>query len=202
MKKYDLKTIYEWSAIPQAFVIGLICIIVYFIGDRVDTSTLKIKLFNSEQQEQSLKQQMGLIINEEQSVKNDISQFAKYNAMLTAWHKQMINYSDLPELLNQILKIGSNNQLHFALFSPGSEIKENLYYRVPIKLIVVGSYHQLANFISQVANLSWIVVVDDFTISKENTNDVLGAKLAEQANAENLLTAGIVLDVYYLTEKK
>jgi len=201
MTKYDLKTIYEWPISTRALVAGLICVLVYFFGNRIDISPLKMKLLNSQQQELNLKQQIELMLSQQVAIKNEISKFSQHQKMLIEWQNKLIKYPDLPELLNQILKIGSTNQLHFALFSPGAETKEDLYSKVPIKVVVVGGYHQLADFISQVANLPQLVAFGDFTVSKENKSDVLGVKLTEQANAQNQLTAEFILDIYYFAEK-
>ncbi len=48
--------------------------------------------------------------------------------------------------------------------------------------------------------MRWLVAIGDFTISTENKNDVLGAKLAQEANSGNLLTTELTLIVYLLPE--
>lgn len=204
MKNLNLnfKNIHEWPLITRILIIGLICAVVFYLGYWWDVSNLNERLVNTEHQEQDIKDQLKLVITKEEKTKSDLSQFAKLEKLLKQWQNTLINYSELPEILNQILKIGATNHLYFSQFNPAQEVKEEQHYlKVPIKVVVVGSYHQIADFISQVANLPWIVVVGDFTISKENKNDVLGSKLAERANAENLLTAELTLEVYHLADK-
>lgn len=197
----NFKNIYEWPLITRILIIGLVCAVVFYLGYWLDTSSLNEDLENTQRKEEDIKEQLKLVISKEEMTKNELSQFDMLEKLLSQWQKRMITYSELPEILNQILKIGATNHLHFSLFNPGQEVKEGSYLKVPIKVIAVGSYHQLGDFISQVANLPWIVVVGDFTLSKENKNDVLGAKLAEQATAENLLTAELTLEVYHFGEK-
>ena len=57
-------------------------------------------------------------------------------------------------------------------------------------------------FISQVANMPSIIVIGDFTISNESSNALLGEKLAQQAEAQHLLSAEMTLDVYHTLENK
>jgi type IV pilus assembly protein PilO len=76
------------------------------------------------------------------------------------------------------------------------------YEKIPIKVVVVGSFHQIADFISQIANMQAIVVIGNFTISNENKIDLLGDKLAKQAVAQHLLSAEMTLEVYRLAEGK
>jgi type IV pilus assembly protein PilO len=202
MPKYNLNNIYEWPMTTRYLVVGLICAIVFYLGYGWDISALKTQIANAQAKEDELKSQLTFVINKQIKIEREAAQLPKMQASLVEWQKKLINYADLPELLNQILKLGGNNQLHFSQFNPGAEKKVDIYLKVPIKVIVVGGYHQLASFVSQVANMPWIVVVGDFTLSKENKNDVLGSKLAEQATAENLLTAEITLEVYHLIDAR
>lgn len=80
--------------------------------------------------------------------------------------------------------------------------KRFLFAKVPIKVVLVGTYHQIADFISQVANMPSIIVIGDFTISNESSNALLGEKLAKQAEAQHLLSAEMTLDVYHTLENK
>lgn len=86
--------------------------------------------------------------------------------------------------------------------APPEPPKKYLFAKVPIKVVLVGTYHQIADFISQVANMPSIIVIGDFTISKESSNALLGEKLAKQAEAQHLLSAEMTLDVYHTLENK
>lgn len=184
----------------RGLIIGLVCAIVFYLGYLVDIAGLKKQLVVSQQQEADLKRQLELTILKQAVIRDDLSQFSELQRLLNRWQKEFITYAELPQLIDKILKIGAANHLHFSLFNPGAEVKEGLYYKIPIKVIVAGNYHQLADFVSQVANMPSIVVVGNFIVSNENRNDMLGAKLAAQAAAENLLTATLILEVYRLAE--
>lgn len=197
---FDFKNIYSGSLMIRGLIIGLVCAIVFYLGYLVDIAGLKKQLVVSQQQEADLKRQLELTILKQAVIRDDLSQFSELQRLLNRWQKEFITYAELPQLIDKILKIGAANHLHFSLFNPGAEVKEGLYYKIPIKVIVAGNYHQLADFVSQVANMPSIVVVGNFIVSNENRNDVLGAKLAAQAAAENLLTATLILEVYRLAE--
>lgn len=200
MKSLSLNKIYEWPVMTRSLIIGLVCAIVFYLGYSWDLSDMKSKLLSEQQKEQDIFSQLDLIISQQQASQDAISHLSKLQGTLNEWKTKLIKYSALPDLLNQILKIGSDNRLHISLFNPEDEIKMGSYTKVPIKAIVVGSYHQIATFISQVANMPNIVEIDDFTLSSDNKPDVIGAKLAGQANAENLITAKLSLGVYVLGE--
>ena len=193
---YDLKNIHKWPISLRALVIGFACAIAFYFGYSRYLSTLNLNLSKAKQHETELKGQLQLSISQKNSLQSELQQFPKYVSLLNVWNNQLIRYVNLPQLLNDILKIGAQNNVYFSLLNPGKEMKENFYMKTPIKLIAVGSYHQIASFASQLANLNWIIVIGDFSISNENKNDVLGTKLAAQANAENLLTVEMNLEVY------
>lgn len=199
--KLNVKNIYDWPLTTRLLIALLVGALAFYMGYMWDLSSLKTELTVTQQQEQDLKQQIELLVHKEAGLKIEVSQFADLKALMAEWQTKLVQRTNLPELLNEILKIGGNNHLYFSSFDPQGEVEDNGYTKVPIKMVAVGSYHQIASFISQVANMASIVVISDFIISNENKSEILGDKLAKEANAANLLTATILLEVY-LAEKK
>lgn len=197
MKKLDLNNIHEWPLATRCVVIALLCVVVFYIGYKWDIASLQKKLQTTQAEESDLKLQYQAVIKKQMAARAELTYFNEIGVLLTQWQQKLIRYNEIPELLNQILKIGNNNSLYFSLFDPGDATDDNHYQKIPIKIIAVATYHQLADFISQIANLPWIIVIDNFSISSDNKNDVLGNKLAETANSQNLLTLNLMLDIYY-----
>ena len=54
--------------------------------------------------------------------------------------------------------------LEFELFQPTGEQPKDFYAELPIKLRVVGHYHEFGNFVSQLAALPRIVTIHDISI--------------------------------------
>ena len=80
--------------------------------------------------------------------------------------QQLPTRSEIPGLLEDISKIGISSGLEFKLIKPLPEERHDFYSELPIKIIVSGSYHQLADFVSQVSALGRIVNLSDFTIKQ------------------------------------
>jgi type IV pilus assembly protein PilO len=78
--------------------------------------------------------------------------------------KQLPGKSEIPELLEEISQKGLKAGLKFQLFDPEPEISHDFYVEVPIKIKVDGSFHQIANFISSIANMKRIVTMHDFKL--------------------------------------
>ena len=78
--------------------------------------------------------------------------------------KQLPTKNEMPSLLEDISKTGIASGLTFDLFAPEPEILHDFYVELPIQISVIGNYHQLAVFLSRVAEMSRIVTLHDLVI--------------------------------------
>lgn len=73
--------------------------------------------------------------------------------------------SKIDTLLSDITKLGTEGGLKFVSFRPQPEVVKKYYAAVPVEIDLVGSFHQLALFLSGIANLPGSVVgVDKFKL--------------------------------------
>jgi type IV pilus assembly protein PilO len=79
--------------------------------------------------------------------------------------KQLPNKTEVPALLIDISQAGLSRGLVFNQFKPGNPRTQEFYVTLPISVKVSGTYHQLAEFISDLAALPRIVTVGDMVIS-------------------------------------
>ncbi|BAV32384.1 pilus assembly protein PilO [Sulfuricaulis limicola] len=79
--------------------------------------------------------------------------------------RQLPNTTEVPDLLVDITQAGLGRGLEFALFRPEKELPKDFYAELPISIQVRGSYHELAQFVSDVAALPRIVTFGDINIS-------------------------------------
>lgn len=202
MKSLNFNTMYDWPIGAKAVVLGILFLIVFYLGYRWNIASLKSNYQDLVAQEADLKQQFESIVVKEETLKTELVQFSSLQLMLNDWRKQLPVQDNLPELLNEILKMGAARHIFFSLFDPGDEVKEKPYWFVPIKVVMVGDYDQISIFLSQLANMPWILAIRNFVFSDENKNDVLGARLATIANEQNLLTAEVTLSIYFIPPKQ
>lgn len=97
---------------------------------------------------------------------------------------QLPTQNEMPGLLEDISKTGVSSGLTFELFAPMPEVAHDFYVELPIQIAVLGNYHQLAVFLSRIAQMSRIVTLHDFVITgaatdkqKNNSGDQLLMKL-------------------------
>lgn len=78
--------------------------------------------------------------------------------------QQLPDKTQVPELLIDITQAGLGRGLLFEVFKPQNRRVADFYAELPISLQVVGSYHELGNFISDLAALPRIVTIGDLVI--------------------------------------
>ena len=89
--------------------------------------------------------------------------------------------TEVPSLLVDITEAGSKRGLNFTVFDPQAQQLETFYSSLSIRVQVKGAFYQLANFISDLAQMPRIV-----TVATMNVN----------ADTEGLLTADLMLKTY------
>lgn len=88
--------------------------------------------------------------------------------------RQLPDQTEVPELLVDITQAGLGRGLEFVLFKPQDKQYKDFYAELPISLKVVGDYHQLAEFVSDLAALPRIVTLGNIDILPDSNNrDVL-----------------------------
>lgn len=81
--------------------------------------------------------------------------------------KQLPTTHETPGLLDDITYVGTTSGLTFIRINWEPEIEKEFYTELPIKIEVLGDYHQFGNFVSEVAKLPRIVSLHDFSIQTE-----------------------------------
>lgn len=186
--------IFELPTSMQIMIIAIICVVVLALAYFFDFSTKTLQISGANQQETTLKLQYEESLKQEAKLQNDVSNLPLIKKMLATWQDKLVKPAEMPDVLNQILKIGAANQLQFNLFSPQAVQPDHGFNKIPIKVSVLGNYHEIASFISQVANMPWIISVNYFTIGRTKV-------INPGDKADSRLTADILLEVYYLDTK-
>ncbi|MNJ59949.1 Pilus assembly protein, PilO [compost metagenome] len=94
-----------------------------------------------------------------------------FGAML----RQLPSDTEVPGLLEDITRTGLGSGLEFEEIKLMPEVAQQFYIELPIKIGVVGAYHDLATFVSGAASLPRIVTLHDFEIKPLSADS--GSKL-------------------------
>lgn len=99
--------------------------------------------------------------------------------------QQLPSSTEIPSLIVDISEKGITNGLEIDLFEPAAEVEKEFYAEKPIKLIAMGSYRELAMFVSDISGLPRIVTIHDIKLTPYED----AKKAAEKEKVVNLGTA-------------
>lgn len=196
LNELTLDNIGSWPMPVKAATVGIlfsaILALGYFLSFKEQVETLD----GYKQKESELLQTME---RKQQQAVN----LAKYRAQLSQMKikfgkllKKLPGKSEIPELLEEISQKGLNAGLKFQLFDPQPEVPHDFYVEVPIKIVVDGSFHQLAKFISDIAGMKRIVTLHDFHLRFPNPKKSQSKKPIRLINGQLPLFMDMTAKVY------
>ncbi|MEI8362434.1 MAG: type 4a pilus biogenesis protein PilO [Betaproteobacteria bacterium] len=103
--------------------------------------------------------------------------------------KQLPDKSQMDGLLTDINQAGLGRGLEFELFKPGEEKQAEFYAEMPISIKVLGTYHDLGAFATDISKLSRIVTLNDISLVAAN-------KEAKPSTADGILVMEAVAKTY------
>jgi len=93
-------------------------------------------------------------------------QLAETDRQFSALLKQLPNKAEMDQLLADINQAGLGRGLLFELFKPGNEVLREFHAELPISISVLGSYHDLGEFVADVARMPRIVTLSDINMQR------------------------------------
>ena len=92
-------------------------------------------------------------------------QLVQMEQMLKQMLRQLPSKNEMPDLIVDISQTALATGINNELFEPMAETKKEFYAEKPIKLRMVGNYHQFGAFVSGVASLPRVVIMTMHDIS-------------------------------------
>ncbi len=172
--------------------VGIIYAAYHFkvIDQRKELATATLK---EEQLKKEFEEKKALAINLEAYK----AQKVEAETMFSVLKEQLPSETEIPDLLVDVTQLGLSRGLVFEQFEPRNEVGKGFYKEKPVKIIVSGTYHELANFVSDIAALPRIVNVNDFEIVRKNPN-IKDFSVAETENSPLKMNA--LIKTYYYEE--
>ncbi len=137
-------------------------------------------------------------LNESRMITRDLEKFKaqleKLNAELNNALTQLPNEKEIPEILKNISRLGKESNLEFILFKPKNEEPQQFYAKVPIDLVVLGTYHNIGIFFDKIGKLPRIINVVDFNMSR--------LKEAKGKEMDHFIRTACLITTYRFIEKK
>jgi type IV pilus assembly protein PilO len=164
LNNLDLKELVQAPPAIKGVVAAFIVLFIMGVGYYIDWSSALDTLNAAKQEEQSLRDTYTTKKRQAINYAAYKQRLADTEKALAALLRQLPNKSEMDSLLTDINQVGIGRGLEFDLFRPGNEVKSDFYATLPVTIKVVGGYHDLGNFVSDIAKLPRIVTIHDISL--------------------------------------
>lgn len=164
----DMNNLGSWPAAVKVIAAILLMVLVLGGGYYFYLSDLQVSLEQQRAQEETLKQQFSSKAFQAANLEAYKAQMVEMEASFGALLRQLPSDTEVPGLLEDITRTGLGSGLEFEEIKLLPEVIQQFYIELPIQIKVIGSYHDLATFVSGVSSLPRIVTLHDFEIAPEN----------------------------------
>lgn len=148
----------------RGLILGALVVLVA-VGYYFSLYTPKVEEFRRLQQEYGT---LEAKLIQDRRIANNLPKFkAEYERMqeqLGQALSELPNKKEIPTLLTSISSLAKDEGLEILRFQPVKEVSKGFYAEVPVKMKLVGSYHEVATFFDQVGKLSRIVNISNLSI--------------------------------------
>ena len=180
LNELDFSNIGDWPVIVKAVLVLILCALVgvgwYFLDIEDQYKQLK-RVENTEKD-------LRLDFEGKQAKAANLeayrAQLAEMEESFGAMLRQLPNRTEVADLLVDVSQTGLASGLEFELFQPQPEVPKDFYAELPIKIRVIGTYHEFGEFVSGLAALPRIVTIHDVQIKPRGK---AGAQLVMEATA-------------------
>ena len=173
LKSIDINNVPSWPLPVKIGGIAIICALLLFAGYWLLIAD-ELEQHDREQlKEQGLK---DTYLNKKAMAINLPAYKLQMDEMHQAFGtllRQLPNKTEVPNLLVDITQAGLGRGLNFVLFKPDKEKPKEFYAELPINIKVTGSYHELGQFVSDLAALPRIVTIGNIDITADAKSGAL-----------------------------
>lgn len=161
-----------WSAAPMLAVLVAILVVIPVLGWFLVWQEQWAQLEREQGTEKKLKD--DYLNKKKQAINLDLhrQQLREIDTQFGALLKQLPNRAQMDALLVDINQAGLARGLQFELFKPEAEAAKEFYAELPIRIRVVGTYHDMGSFAADVGQLSRIVTLNDIAIEAQKDGNL------------------------------
>lgn len=190
----DIHDVGSWPLYARVLATVLVCLLVLALGAWFMIKPKIETLHSAQAREVKLK-------TEFETKQQKVAALDAYKAQLETMRqsfgtmlRQLPSKSEVANLLNDIEQTRVASGLAEELFKPTGEVEKEFYAELPNQIRVVGSYHELGTFVSDVAALSRIVTVENVEIKLADKKDGQGSILGGHLRMDAVLKTYRYLD--------
>jgi type IV pilus assembly protein PilO len=158
-----------WPALPRVALLAALFAAIVAAGYGVYWRGLMEDLQRGRAQEEMLKTQYRDKLRQAVNLEALRRQKEQVTLYVSQLEKQLPSKAEMDALLSDINQAGVGRGARLQLFKPGQVVIRDYYAELPIAVRVIGNYHDLGAFASDLANLPRIVTLSNLTIQHDKT---------------------------------
>ncbi len=175
----ELDNIGEWPFVVKLMCCVLVVVITFAVGYSLLVSTSINRYEHAVKQEAQLRNSYRIKYARANNLDLYRQQMKDMEAQFAQLLRQLPSSNETPGLLDDLTYVGTSSGLTFLKIGWLSENKKEFYTELPIKLEVIGTYHEFGEFVSKVAQLPRIVSLHDFRIENAGNNNLIFSVVAK-----------------------
>lgn len=168
MSDLDFNNIGAWPGVLKVIVGTIVLVALLFLGYHFHLKDLQANLERVKAQEVTLREEFRDKSFRAANLDAYREQLVEIEERFGTLLKQLPTDTEVPGLLEDITQLGLGSGLEFESITLQPEVAKQFYVELPIRIMVQGTYHDLATFVSGVAGLPRIVTLHDFNIAPES----------------------------------
>jgi len=161
----DLDNVGNWPLALKAILLGVLYSLILVAVFYFHVQALQQRLANTEQQEETLRQEFEQKAFEAANLDSYRAQVTEMALRVGELVAQLPSQTEVPSLLEDITGKGKLNGLRIKRIDLLEEQTQTFFVELPIAIEAAGSYHDLGAFISGMASLPRIVTLHAFKVS-------------------------------------
>ena len=171
INELDFSNVGSWPLVAKTIAILLVCAAVAGGVVWFDTLKQQEQLDKIKAQETKLKESLKIKARKAANLDQLKLQLEEMREDFKKLSRQLPNKTEVAALLVDISQTGLASGLEFKLFKPEAENRKDFYAELPIKIEVIGRYHEFGEFVSGVAALPRIVTLHNIAIKTVGKDD-------------------------------
>lgn len=194
LNELDFSNIGNWPMPVKAALILLLSVVIGIVWYNYDTKDQLAALDRAKKQELDLRKEFEQKQAKAANLEAYKQQLEEMRQSFGAMLRQLPNKTEVADLLVDVSQTGLAAGLEFELFDPRGEVPREFYAELPIKIRVIGTYHEFGTFISGLAALPRIVTIHNIKVSPPGKTAQGGKGLAGSLELEAIAKTYRYLD--------
>lgn len=173
-----------WPALPRGLLMTAIFAAILIAGYATYWRGLVEELDAGREKEGTLKSQYVDKVKQAVNLPALRKQKDEVSHLVGQLEKQLPSKAEMDAVLSDINHAGVGRGAQLVLFKPGDTVVKEYYAELPIAVRVVGSYHDLGAFASDLANLPRIVTLHNVQVVQQDKDKGKDGLLTMDATAK------------------